>query len=185
MAVQPPAGMSYVIDRSDTIVEVGPTWAAFAHDNGGQQFAESTLGRSLWDFVSGPTPRQVYRDLLARVRQGHVARFAFRCDAPHCVRRMMMTMTCLDGGAVRFDTAIVATLLVQGLRSAEPPASNSRALVRMCSWCKRIATTDEWHEFEDGITRLGLFTPENRSLITHGICPSCADAIDRELRSAG
>lgn len=185
MAVQPPAGMSYVIDRSDTIVEVGPIWAAFAHDNGGQQFADTTIGRSLWDFVSGPTPRQVYRDLLARVRQGHVARFAFRCDAPHCVRRMTMTMACLDGGAVRFETATVATLALQVPHSGDLPMSGHHALVRMCSWCKRIATTGEWREFEDGVTRFALFTSNHSAIITHGICPACAAAIDRELRPAG
>src|SRR5262249_54871616 len=73
----------YRIDRGDVIAEVGGAWLAFALANYAPELApEKVVGRPLWDFVVGPTTRQLYRDLLARARSGRAARFPFRCDGP-------------------------------------------------------------------------------------------------------
>ncbi|HXG86783.1 MAG TPA: hypothetical protein VNJ02_00490 [Vicinamibacterales bacterium] len=85
------AVVSYRIDEYDSIAALGDDWVSFAIANDAPHLADVT-GRSLWDFVSDSTTRQVYRRLLARVRHGHTIRFSYRCDAPLLKRFMQMTM---------------------------------------------------------------------------------------------
>src|SRR5450631_2450126 len=85
--------VSYQIDGHDDIISVNSAWKAFARSNGAPHLAEQVVGRSLWEFVSDGTTRQVYRDLLVRVRGGRTVTFSYRCDSPSLRRYMRMTMT--------------------------------------------------------------------------------------------
>jgi hypothetical protein len=99
----------YRIDRQDVIVFVDSDWDRFALSNGGEDtLSTQVLGRQIWDFVIDATIRQLYRQLLQRIREGRELRFAFRCDSPDRRRLMEMEMIPADGAAVQFRTRKVS-----------------------------------------------------------------------------
>lgn len=84
--------LTYQIDSADRITSVSGSWDLFAAANDGGTRATDVVGHSLWDFVVHNTTRQVYRDLIARVRGGRPVTFSYRCDSPTLRRFMRMTM---------------------------------------------------------------------------------------------
>lgn len=44
----------------------------------------------------------------------------------------------------------------------------------MCSWCKKVALGGQWHEVEDAVRTLNLFSSHELPRISHGMCPTCA-----------
>jgi hypothetical protein len=87
----------YRINDWDQICYVNPAYDTFAGANDGATSASgAVLERSLWDFISDPTTRHLYREMLGRVRRGRPVRIRFRCDSP--THRRLMEMD-IDAGA--------------------------------------------------------------------------------------
>lgn len=168
--------LTYRVDRGDVITEVDEAWAPFARANQAPQL-ENVLGQSLWDHVADDTTRQVYRDLLSRVRSGHEVSFPYRCDAPALRRFMRMTMRHGHDRGVVFESVVErteprpASPLVDGA-PAGPPGS-SGVIVRVCSWCRRVHVKETWQEVEVAVERLGLFAGGPAPSLTHGMCEDC------------
>lgn len=165
----------YSIDREDRIVRVNESWEQFAAENSGESvYRDRVIGRSLWDFISGDTVRDIYRRLLVRVRSGTLARFRYRCDSATYRRTFEMLVTEHAG-----DVQFVSTLLEQHPHERIPlfdsAAARDDRFVCMCAWCHRIARpTGGWESLEVGVARLGLLNREPAPRITHGICEACA-----------
>lgn len=175
--------VTYQIDDRDRIDEVSGSWPEFATANGGAPLATSVLGRSLWKFVSDETTRQVYRDLIARVRAGRTVSFSYRCDSPALRRFMRMTMSPGSNAAVIFNSVIVRT------EPREPqlltaPSIGADDLLRICGWCKRVAIDDTWVEIEVAVDRLGIMDEQPAAGITHGMCPECVTRVAAEADAA-
>ena len=165
--------LTYRIDRGDVITAVDDAWAPFARANGAPQLAD-VLGRPLWDYVSDDTTRQVYRDLVARVRAGHDATFPYRCDAPALRRFMRMTMRAAPQRGVVFESEVVRTeARPVPLLLDQKPAGSSGVIVRVCSWCKRVHVRETWQEVEIAVERLDLFAGGPSPSLTHGMCEDC------------
>lgn len=183
VSTAPGERLTYRIDRRDVISDVHGAWAAFATANGAPQIA-NVLGQSLWDHVSDDTTRQVYHDLLARVRTGHAVTFSYRCDAPDLRRFMRMTMREVAAGSVEFDSVVERTeaRAVPSLLDT-PAGGTSGIIVRVCSWCKRVHVRETWQEVEVAVERLGLFTGGPAPSLTHGMCEDCYARVmnDEEL----
>lgn len=171
--VTPLERLTYRINTDDVIVEVGDDWAAFARRNGATGWEAATVGRPLWDFVSGVTTRFVYRALLGRVRSGQSITFDYRCDAPALRRFMQMTMRPAAEGGVEFESATMRVEPREPLFAAATSPRTERLLVRMCSWCNRVAFDGTWCEVEVAAEALGLFAASGLPAITHAMCPSC------------
>jgi len=76
---------AYQIDENDIIVRLSDNWPAFAKANYADELCNpaNVVGVSLFDFISDAQTRQLYRAVLARVREtGREAIFPFRCDLP-------------------------------------------------------------------------------------------------------
>jgi hypothetical protein len=101
--------VSYQIDSHDDVRSVSDSWTVFAVSNGASHLAAHVVGHSLWEFVSDVTTRQVYLDLLARVRGGRTVTFSYRCDSPSLRRFMRMTMTPRAQNWVGFDSLTLRT----------------------------------------------------------------------------
>ena len=169
----PDERLTYLIDRRDVITAVSEGWAPFARANGAPRL-EDVLGRSLWDYVVDDTTRQMYRDLSARVRDGHQVAFPYRCDAPSLRRFMRMTMRQAPDRGVVFDSVVERTEarprapLVSG-----PPPGSSGVIVRVCSWCRRVHVRETWQEVEAAVEALGLFAGGPEPALSHGMCEDC------------
>lgn len=165
--------VSYQIEAHDDITCVSDSWTVFAISNDAPNLTEHVVGHSLWEFVSDGTTRQVYRDLLARVRGGRTVTFSYRCDSPSLRRYMRMTMTPRAHNGVGFDSLTLRTESRTPPMFMVPAVEECDALLRVCSWCKRVAVADDWLEVEVAVERLGLFSNGSPVGITHGMCPAC------------
>lgn len=74
----------YRVNDQDDLVFVSREWDRFAADNSGDLVtSQRVLNRPLWDFITDENTRELYRQVLKRVREGSLVRFTFRCDSPN------------------------------------------------------------------------------------------------------
>lgn len=165
----------YRVNEQDEIVFVSDAWARFAAANRGDQSLAPprVLGHPLWDFISDPTTRHLYRDILARVRRGVPVRFTFRCDSPDCRRHMEMEVLAGPGDTIEFRSRTVAEELRPPQPLFERDRPHSERFVRVCSWCKKVDVGGQWVEVEEAVGHLGLFHEPLLPQLTHGICDAC------------
>ncbi len=171
------------IDGSDAIVYVNDEWVRFAKANDAPGLTRKTvLHRCLWDFIASPEVAVLHQSLANRVRAlGKSVRLPFRCDSPGLRRCLEMEVIPLGGGGVEYRCWLIHV-------EARPPVSVLRsdiprtdALVRICSWCRRIEAGEAgWVELEEGIRRLGLFEAEAVPGISHTICDVCLAVLTNE-----
>ncbi len=172
--------VTYRIDSTDRLTHLNAAWSAFADANaGGALHPDRVIGRSLWDFLTDHTTKQLYHDMVQRVRRdGLPIRFRFRCDAPTCKRLLAMEIVKDDIEGVQFT---VNSILDEKRRSALPPtriASVSHTFLTICGWCKRVPLpSGTWGDIEEAIDAMGMFQAELEPWLTHGICPACYDAV--------
>ena len=172
----------YRVNERDEISFVNDEWDRFAAGNDGEHLKSShVLCRPLWDFVGDFSTGAIYRDLLARVRAGHNARFNFRCDSPTCTRVMEMDVVPGPDGAVEFRTRPLIERPREAQLLLDPRVPRSNRVLLGCSWCKRFDIDGDWLEVEEAVARLRLFERSPLPLVTHGVCESCLAELMRVL----
>jgi len=173
------AALSYAIDEQDRLVRVDEGYYRFAEENGWIE-ARTSLGRSLWDYVTGEDLKKVQRLLVRRLRDevGSVE-LPFRCDGPEVRRRMDVRISAGRGGrAVLFS----ARLRDEEEREEPMPLLDSEAprseeVLVMCGWCDRFEVEGKWVEVEEAARRLDLFDRPEMPALSHGICPECTELL--------
>jgi hypothetical protein len=165
---------TYRIDASDVILHVSPEWVEFALENEANELVlPGVVGKALWPFIADGDTRHLYRVILEKVRSARaVMCFSYRCDAPHMRRYMEMVVRPWDAKGVEFNSRIVREVPRTSIPLLSPTAARSDEMIRMCSWCKRVAIP-EWLEVEEAIQRLRPFEKDYLPQITHGICGDC------------
>mgnify|MGYP005860220723 CR=1 FL=1 len=163
----------YRIDGRDVLIFVNEEWDRFAEANDGEGAKSAhVLGRPLWDFISDMTTQEIYRQIMQRVRNGHLVSFTFRCDSPRSRRVLRMDIYRGEGEDVEFHTHTLAEEQREPVQ-LKPAQGEVTELLRVCSWCKRVHVEDSWEEIEAALERLRLFQMPRPPLITHGICEEC------------
>lgn len=161
------------------MIKVDDGYYAFAEENGWEG-ADSSLGRSLWDFVAGAELEKLQRMLLRRVRGelGSVD-LPFRCDGPGVRREMDIHIAAQASGRfILFSARLRAEEPrneFQPLLATETPRSEET--VTMCGWCDRFLVDGRWVEVEEVVARLGLFKLPELPAINHGVCPDCTEML--------
>lgn len=165
----------YRIDAGNRITYVNPAWSEFARQNQGESvMPERVLGGNLLDAVTDATVRELYLQMIRRVRAGTPVKFRYRCDAPDRRRTFEMDIRLLASGGVEFASTLcheesrpVVTLLQLGQR-------RDKRLLRVCSWCQQVALPDRtWVSVEQAVKVLYLLEAEIFPRLTHGLCESC------------
>jgi hypothetical protein len=174
----------YEIDERDHLVSVNDEWTAFAVANDAPELAApGILGVKLWDAVTDRTMAELYRGLLERVRAGVQLQYQFRCDGPAVTRDMIMHVGALPGGRVRFTSRVEAATERRAQPILDRRTLRSDELIHVCGWCQRIAVTaDRWVDVEIAIQRIPMHAAGLMPQLTHGICPTCYDAVVADLR---
>lgn len=170
--------IEYRIDADDRVVSVNDAYVADVrtHDPSGidasTHVATAVMGRVLWELL--PQAAEWYRPLvrLARVEARTIA-FAFRCDTPTLRRLMEMRIEAEADGIVRFVSTLIGQQPRHAVHLLLDGIPRGTALVRMCSWCKRVKAGADWLEVEAAVSRLRVPEAEPMPAITHGICESC------------
>lgn len=175
--------LSYAIDHQDRLIRVDEGFYRFAEENGWEG-AASSLGRSLWDFVTGHEVRKLQRLLLRRIRnEVHAVELPFRCDGPEMTREMDIRIAADSSGRV---VLFSARLRSEDEREEPQPlfdpdaARDDGEFLTMCAWCDRFLVDGEWVEVEEAARRLELFRRDRLPTLDHGICPAC----DKTLAAA-
>ena len=98
--------VTYVVDANDLITEVGGGWTDFCLANDAPDLVPPrVVGRSLWDFIRDPDTRDLYQDLMRRVRANlRPVAYTMRCDSADRKRSLHMTVEPLPDRGVRFDS---------------------------------------------------------------------------------
>lgn len=181
------AGVRYTINERDELTSVGGAWDRFAIANGGSQLVgDGVIGRVLWKFISDEHTRYLYRQIVARVRLGQLARFTLRCDAPSSRRLLEMVVEQHATGEVEFATQSLHVDAREPSPLFSPESPHSDELVRACSWCNRIEVDAEhWAELEVAVAALKLFEQVKMPMLSHGICGACFEIMARNLGDMG
>jgi hypothetical protein len=168
----------YVIDDQDRLVQLDRGFYRFAAENGWVA-ADSSLGRSLWDFVAGEELRKLQRMLIRRVRSavGSVE-LPFRCDGPGMRREMDIRITSSSAGRlVQFKARARSEEGREFQLLLDPEAERGEDVVEMCGWCDRFFVDGEWVEVEEAARRLKLFLRAQPPSISHDVCPDCSEML--------
>jgi hypothetical protein len=172
--------MVYRIDKHDRLVGFDYAFRAFATATGAPGLPEQWLGRAIWESSDRSEINMVFRALVARARGGRHVAVPTRCDTPHLMRRIEMTIEGGDDGEVTLTSQVTAARFKH---DAPDPVAYTQELLRMCAWCFQIET-DGWHGAEHVVAERGLLLGDVPPDITHGICPTCvAERLD-ELATA-
>jgi hypothetical protein len=171
--------LSYAIDEHDHLIRVDEGYYRFAEENGWSG-AGSSLGRSLWDYVSGRELVKLQRLLIRRIRDGvGDVELPFRCDGPDVRREMDIRIVSRPGGRVVLFSARLRSEEAREIPQPllDPGAPRSGDLLEMCGWCDRFEVDGEWVEVEEAAKRLELFNRPELPLLSHGICPDCNEML--------
>ncbi len=175
----------YRINERDEIVFVNDEWTRFACENDAPELAaREFLNRSLWDFITDDTVREIYRKLIEKARANQIINFDFRCDAPDWRRLIEMTVGLCEDGNVQFETRVVRCekRIRQNIFEKDFPRGES--ILNVCSWCNKIDTGGgSWKEVEEAVLTLALFVRNELPQLSHGMCSPCYRKISGELQS--
>lgn len=176
--------VAYRIDRQDCITTVGEDWQSFATANDAAAMVpQSVVGQRLLGFISDATVREIYAAVIAHVRRGKPVRFRYRCDAPAMRRDFEMEVVLLSNGEVEFRSTLLRESPRPPIALFRPAQSQAKVLVRMCSWCHAIADAEgRWHDLESAIVSMPVLDEQCSYGVTHGICPTCANAMLAALK---
>jgi len=164
------------VDRDGCILDVSPAWQAFAEENGAGPALSVVQGAVLWNYIAGAQTRHLYHVLMERAQQsGGSLHIPYRCDSPDTRRFMEMELEFLpEKGVFEFRNRLLRSEPREPVPLLDPNTCRSEAILRMCSWCKKVKIhDDEWVEVEDAVRRLGLLEEECMPRLSHGICPDC------------
>jgi hypothetical protein len=171
--------LTYAIDEEDRLVKVDDGYYRFAEENGWSEVGAS-LGRSLWDFISGEELTKLQRMLLRRLRsEVRSVELPFRCDSPDLRREMMVRIVAHASGRSVLFAAFMESEEVRDIHQPmlDPNVPRSQETLTMCGWCDRFLIDGEWVEIEVAAERLGLFQPSELPAISHDICPDCSEIL--------
>lgn len=181
--------IAYRIDATDRITSVDKAWDVFAADNKGTAIlGVHVVGRQLFDYIADPTTRQLYRQILSRVRSGADVRYGYRCDSPSCRRLMQMQIRGADAlGGVEFRSITLEVVPREALNIPQADGADAvepAKLQRVCGWCNRLDVDGAWMEIEDALPRLRLMERLATQMLTHGMCEDCVARMMTELEMA-
>jgi len=184
-------GIAYLLGRDGAILALGQrNWTAFARENGGNPRVLATApGDNLFDAIRGEEVRRATRLHLAALFERRHAEIviACRCDSPDIRRELRLAMRPVEEAGAVVAVLCQALTVSETLRppldlfSAEAMTAYLREtahlpIVRMCSYCHRIAlpreAPREWVEADEYYRRGGGAAVR----ISHGICPACHES---------
>lgn len=172
----------YLLDDQDQFVHVNDAWNRFAQENGGTALLRpEILGKSIWNYICDATTITLYRKLFQKARAHGSVCLTLRCDAPHLRRTIALTLRkCQKTLEMRSHTLSESPR--PAIAALGPAPQHSNHLVRMCGWCNQIQLeSGAWVEIEDAIKQLRIFHEPLLPQMTHGICQSCLEKVEKTL----
>lgn len=174
-------GLAYVTNFSGDMLSWTQRWGSFARENGAERLTDAH-GLNTLSSCSDPETARAYQSIYCALQSGRLDSYSFglRCDTPRLRRQLRMSLSrlVLDGEPVGIlhQCITVAETERPPIGLLENPLGRpGHPFLRMCSYCLKVLDEAEsaWIEAEDYYRRGG----DSDVQITHGICPSCHQAI--------
>lgn len=165
----------YEIDQQDVVTKVDEAWDAFAQENRADHLVGAgVVGSSLWRHIRQPETKQLYKELLRRVRKFQTsACLPFRCDSAAERRFLELHIEPLGASQVRFVSTTTRIEARDPVALFDWETPRTADLLLVCGWCKKIQLFDDsWVEVEAAVRSLRLFDAALPEL-THGLCAHC------------
>ncbi|KAA3610434.1 MAG: hypothetical protein D8M58_05535 [Calditrichaeota bacterium] len=175
----------YYLDSNDKIIDVDDNWLSFAAENVYSISQSFIKDKPIWDIITDIEIQHFYKILIDKVRTYKTKiHFPFRCDSPDCRRFMELSLRLDQENRIEFKSRLIREEFREPVDLFDVQNDRSKELVRVCSWCKKVAVSDNtWLEVEDAIRELSLFDYIKLPKITHSICPTCHKNNRRLLES--
>lgn len=171
----------YRINQTDQIYFVNRDWLDFGDENGLTSPLDNVIGSRLWTHICDLTTRQLYYDIIQRVRRtGQAIKVPFRCDGPTVRRFMELEISTMPGANVELKGVLIRQEPRPAVDLLDSSSERGGEILEMCAWCKRIKVS-EWMEVEEAVHALGLFERSALPLISHVTCPDCQARNSGEL----
>lgn len=164
--------VEFEIDGNNVITATGALWSAFALTNDAPQLAgEAVIGKSLLQFISGESSRNLMRNLLEAARQSRKpVELDYRCDSPELRRQMRMRLEPLDHGFLRCSNLLLKTEARAAPIHFVCAKQRARDTLIRCSICNRIKNRERWMEADHLKAARHALTLK----VTYGVCPDCS-----------
>lgn len=165
-----------VVDSSLRILWVGGDWDEFARRNGGEAaLANNILSTRLTaHIVDLMTADKVLEMVQVVIETQRTLRLEYRCDAPHEVRRFLLTIKPMKDGRA---------IMVHELRDAvqlDPPMQqwhyDPTARTQKCSTCGMVHRAEGW--VDPAVSQI-----EHPPYVGYTTCPTCIARIDAALKA--
>lgn len=178
--------ISYVIDAEDRLVSVSDGWTSFARMNHGEALSpEKVIGHSLWEFIADEPTRELYADVLARVRAGTETDLILRCDGPELRRLIEIMVAQQMDGMVRFRTVLLASKPRPLQRLFDRATPRSTRHIMVCSWCEKVnVDIEKWFEVEAAMDYLHLNEEVELPVLDPVVCPECYSKVSEIIGSS-
>ncbi len=169
-------GMTYTLDKGDTIVAVSGQWDEFARNNNGEKtLASHVVGRKLERFIVGDTTRMFVLTMImsARHLQRPIYR-PYRCDSPTHKRFMeMIIQPRAEGRLEVIHRELYCEPLLHRARLVAVSPGSGATYAKRCSLCNRVQVEGVWSELDDAIESRRLQVEASGLKVIYGVCPDC------------
>jgi hypothetical protein len=178
-ALRPELRPIYTIDTLDRLVEVNHAcvdlWAQTHHDVD----AHSLIGRSIWDFVAGTVPRQLWEVLYDRVRAVSAPLFVpLRADTASQRRVIDLELHPSGDRSIRHVRECVAVESRAAVALLDPNYPRDDRTLLRCAWCARVQVgLGAWQEIESAQATLGIEAGESLPTLREGACAACTQSV--------
>lgn len=175
--------VEYRIDAHDLVL-VGDGWAEAAAADDVPELAVPAPGRTLWSHMADGETRDIWLQLVGRVRSTQrPVDIPFRCDGPSARRWFEMHVEPEPELGVRFRSTLVFAESREpvALLDVEVARNGSLAPVVLCAWCGHGRHDDGWVELEDLVRARRLLEAEHLPTIDTGVCGTCRTEMQAEL----
>ncbi len=135
-------------------------------------------------FIADAATGHAYRKLFERAAAtGRPLSFPVRCDSPGLRRFLTLTITPRATGGFTVSTVTKRTEPRDGMPLLAADQPRDHRFLTMCGWCQRVHLDERWVELEEAAISLRLFECARLPRVSHGICESCLQAMERLLEA--
>jgi hypothetical protein len=178
-ALRPELRPIYTIDALDRLVEVNRAFVDSSARAIGDADARSLIGRSIWDFVAGTVPRQLWEVLYDRVRAvGAPVFIPLRADTANQRRVIDLELHPIGDRSIRHVRECVAVESRAAVALLDPNYPRDGRSLRRCAWCARVQVRlGAWQEIEEAQATLGIEAAETLPTLREGVCAACKQSV--------
>jgi hypothetical protein len=170
---------TYTIDAQDRLIDVNEAYVRSLPSGHGISNPSQLIGRSLWDFISGAVPKQLWRVLQRRVRAlGAPVFVPMRVDLPDQRRLVDVELHALGNDDIRHVQQMIWCEARSAIALLDPNYPRDERTVVRCAWCARVQVRlGLWMEIEGAQRALELEAGPSLPKVQETACTACKQSI--------